>query len=435
MSGITFTGLASGLDTGALIDQLVAAEKIPADTLTSRQSDLSTQKSIVSTLSSQLAALGAAARGMDLASELSPRVATVSDSHLAVAVSSAAAAAAHTMRVKQLAAAQVTSSKTFASPAAGALGAGGLSITVAGTTKSVSWTATDSLDDIATKITNANAGVSASVLFDGSAYRLVVTATVTGTAAAPTFVDTGDGLDLSNAANIKVPPKDAIVTIDGFDVTRPGNVIADALAGVTLTLSSPAAVSDPDTKVVVGLDNKALTDKVKGLVDAYNKLNASLHVQLDFTGTKKGTNTLFGDSTLRQLQGQLATVMSSAYGTSNLGALGISRDKTGAMTLDETKLAAALASDSDAVAKVFVTGGFATAVATLADSYTTSGTGLFAAKTESLTNRSTALQQQIDRITKNADMLRTRLEKQFGALEEAMSALQSQSQYLASFLK
>jgi flagellar hook-associated protein 2 len=128
-------------------------------------------------------------------------------------------------------------------------------------------------------------------------------------------------------------------------------------------------------------------------------------------------------------------VMSSAYGSSNLGVLGISRDKTGAMTLDETKLAAALASDSDAVAKVFVTGGFATAVATLADSYTTSGTGLFAAKTESLTNRSTTLQQQIDRITKNADMLRTRLEKQFGALEQAMSALQSQSQYLASFLK
>jgi flagellar hook-associated protein 2 len=232
-----------------------------------------------------------------------------------------------------------------------------------------------------------------------------------------------------------VPPKDAIVTIDGFDVTRPTNVIADALAGVTLTLGSPAALTDPDTKVVVGLDRKALTDKVKGLVDAYNRLNASLHVQLDYTGTKKGTNTLFGDATLRQLQGQLATLMSNAYGDSNLGALGISRDKTGAMTLDETKLTAALAADPDAVADVFVGGGFATAVATLADTYTQSGTGLFATKTESLTARSTALQQQIDRITKNADTLRARLEKQFGALEQAMSQLQSQSQYLTSFLR
>lgn len=434
MSGISFTGLASGIDSGKLIDQLVSLEQARATTLQTRQSDLNTQKSIVGTLNSLVSTLATKARALDISSEVTPKSATTSDSRIGVAVSSNAASATHTMRTKQLATTQVTSSKTFSSQAAGVLGTGSVQITVGGTTKTVSWTASDSLTDIADRLTSAGAGVSASVLFDGSAYRLVVTADASGTTGKPTFVDAGDGLDLSNAANIKVPAQDAIVTVDGIDVTRSKNVIDDALAGVTLTLTSQAALTDPDTTVTIGLDTKALKDKVKGLVDAYNALNASLHIQLDYNGTQKGTNTLFGDATLRQLQGALAAVTSSEYGGSNLGALGISRDKTGAMTFDETKFTDALAKDGNAVSTVFVTGGFATAVANLADAYTQTGTGLFATKTQALTDRGTDLQQQIEVINRNADNLRTRLEKQFQALEEAMSKLQSQSSYLSKII-
>jgi len=434
MAGISFTGLASGIDTGKLIDQLVSLEQSRATKLSTRQSDLNTQKSIVNSLSSLMSTLATKARALDIASEVTPMAATTSDSRIGVAVSSNAAAVTHTMRTKQLATTQVTSSKTFSSPAVGVAGTGSVQITVGTTTKTVSWTPADSLADIADRMSNAGAGVSASVLFDGTDYRLVVTASASGTVGKPTFVDAGSGLDLSLAGNIKVPAQDAIVTIDGIDVTRSKNVIDDALAGVTLTLTAPAAVTDPDTKVTIGLDTKALKDKVKGLVDAYNAVNSSLHVQLDYNGTTKGSNTLFGDTTLRQLQGALATVASSEYGGSSLGALGISRDKTGAMTLDETKLADALAKNPSAVSTVFVTGGFATALGNLADSYTQTGTGLFAAKSQALTDRGTDLQRQIDVINRNADNLRTRLEKQFQALEEAMSKLQSQSSFISRII-
>lgn len=431
---ITFSGLASGLDTGSLIDGLVAAERSQTNSLSAKQSDLNTQQSIVNSLSTALASLGTLAKGMDLTSEVSPRKASSSDAHVSIAASSSAAATVHDVRVRQLARAAVTSSRTFASADAGVLGTGSVTMTKAGTPVTVGWSATDSLADIASRINDANAGVGASVLYDGTTYRLLVTANDTGTAAGVTFADAGDGLALSDPANVKVQPKDAIVSIDGIDVTRGKNLIDDAISGLTITAVSEHPVTDPDTHLTIALDRDALRDKVKALVAAYNSVNSALHVQLDYSGTPKGTGTLFGDSMLRQLQGALGSVMSNSYGGSSLSALGISRDKTGAMTLDETKLSDALAKDPSALAGVFVTGGFATTLGSLTDEYTRSSTGMFAAKTQSMTDRSKLLQTQIDHINANADDLKTRLEKQFNALEQAMSQLQSQSQYLTRVL-
>jgi len=431
---ISFNGLASGLDTGSLIDQLVSVERSSATKLTTRQSDLNTQKSIVNSLSTALASLGTLARGMDLGSEVSPRKATSSDAHVLVASSASAAATVHDVRVRQLARTQITSSRTFASPAAGVLGDGNVTITTGGTPATVSWTSADSLADIASRINDSGAGASASVLFDGTSYRLVLAAKGTGTAAAPTFSDAGDGLALADPANRKVAARDAIVTIDGIDVTRGTNLIDDAVPGVTITAVSEHAVAEADSHLTVSLDRDALRDKVKALVTAYNAVNSALHVQLDFNGTKKGANTLFGDSTLRQLQSALGSVMTNSYGQDTLSSLGINRDKTGAMTLDETKLSDALAKSPDAVAKLFVTGGFATAVSGLTDQYTQASTGLLALKTQGMTDRAKAIQSQIDHINTSADSLRSRLEKQFNALEQAMSKFQGQSQFLARAL-
>jgi flagellar hook-associated protein 2 len=439
MGAVTFGGLVSGLDTGALVEKLVAAERSSADSLVSRQSAFNTQKSIVGSLSTALAALGTAVRGLDSATEIKPLGVTVSDSKVSVAVSSSASAAVHDFRVKSLAAAQITQSKAIIGNVAGVLGSGGVDITVAGVTKNVSWTSADSLDVIAQRINSAGAGVSASVInTSGATYRLVLAANGTGTTAAPTFADSGGAgnqLDFGVGANTVVAATDAVVAVDGIDVTRSTNVISDALTGVTLTLNAVHAVADPNAKATVALDQKALTAKVKAVVDAYNSVNSSLHVQLDYTGTPKGANTLFGDTTLRQLQGSLGALMSAGYGTSNLAALGISRDKTGAMTLDESKLTATLGANPNAVTDIFVTNGFASGVSDLATTYTLSGSGIFAAKTDGLASRATGLQAQIDRINSNADALQIRLDKQFAALEQAMSSMQSQAGFLSGLLK
>lgn len=433
MPAITFGGLATGLDTTSLIEQLVSVERSAANRVSTRKSNIDTQKSIISSLSSSLSTLATAARALDLDTEVKPRAVSVSDSRVGVAVSSTATAGVHEFRVTSLAAAQVTQSRAFTSSAAGVLGAGGLDITVGGTTKSISWTATDSLDDIATRINSADAKVNASVLrVDDSNYRLVVTAKESGTANAPTFVETGDTLGLSDPLNVKVAAANAVVNVDGIDIVRPSNIISDALSGVTLTLANTHAATDPSSKATVTLDTTALTDKVKKVVDAFNTVNAALHVQLDYTGTKKGESTLFGDSTLRQLQTAIGALASSPWGDTNISVIGITRDRTGGMTLDTAKLTEAVGKDPDAVAKLFVTGGFANAIGTLADQYTRATDGVLATKSQALTDRQKILQDQIDRINKKADDLDTRLTAQFAALEQAMTKLRSQSSYLSA---
>jgi flagellar hook-associated protein 2 len=435
MSTISFSGLSSGLDTSSMVEQLVAVERAPATAATTKKSSIDTQKSIVNSLSAGLSTLATAVRALDLDSEIKPRTATSSDSRVSVAASSGATPGVHDVRVKSLATSQVTQSRAFASTAAGVLGTGSVDITVGGVTKSVSWTASDSLDAVAAKFNNANAGVTASVVqVKTGEYRLVVTAKDSGTDKAPTFVDNGSGLDLSDGANIKRPAANAEVNVDGIDITRSSNSITDAIPGMTLTLNSVHADGEASGKATVTLDTTALTAKVQKVIDAFNGVNASLHNQLDYTGTKKGDNTLFGDSMLRGLQASLATVKTSAYGeNTTLSAIGISIDKGGNLTLDSAKLVDAVTKDPDAVSKIFITNGFAAAVTGVTDRYT-SADGMFAAKTQALTDRQKVLQSTIDRINARADSLQDRLEKQFSALEQALSNMKAQSARLSSML-
>jgi flagellar hook-associated protein 2 len=438
MAAISFSGLISGLNSGQMIDQLVAAERSQADTYTSQQSDLSSQNHIVSSLSTALASLGTLVGGMKLDSELQLRTASTSDSHVSVAVSANATATQHSIRVLDTAQSQVVSSRTFASQGAGVLGAGGVSMQIGtGTPVSVTWTASDSLSTIAQRINDANAGVAASVLYDGTSYRLVMTAKDTGKANAITYTDSGDGLALSDPANEVVHPRDADLMIDGIEVKRPKNVIDDAIPGVTITAASKQGATDPDTNVTVAVDNDGLTAKLKSLVSAYNTVVGQINGQLAYTGdgkTHAPTNTLFGDSTLRQLQTSLGSLMTGTYGGTNLTTLGLSRDKDGLLTLDTSKLDAALAADPNAISKVFVAGGFASTVSSFSNTYTRAGDGILTAKAKSLTDRSKQLQDTIDRINDNADALKTRLEDQFNQLEQAMAKIQSQGSYITKML-
>jgi flagellar hook-associated protein 2 len=224
-----------------------------------------------------------------------------------------------------------------------------------------------------------------------------------------------------------------VISIDGIDVTRSTNSITDALPGATLTLNSEHLTTDPDAKATVSLDTKELTTKVQRVVDAYNTVNNALRVQLEYNGRPRGENTLFGDSMLRGMQTALAATVSSGYGESNLAALGITRDKAGAMTLDSAKLVDAVAKDPDAMSRLFVTDGFARSMTALTDRYV-GADGLLANKTTALTARQKVMQQQIDSINTNADNLQGRLEKQFTALEQAISKLRSQNDFLANAL-
>jgi flagellar hook-associated protein 2 len=435
MTSITFSGLASGLDTSSIISQLVAAEKVPEQQLQSEQSDLSAKKSIVDNLSTTVASLGNLFSSMTLSSDVQYRTASASDSHVTVAASGDAIATSHDVRVEQLARAQVTSSRTFTSNAAGVLGDGSVTIqTPSGTPSTVSWDATDSLSDVASKINDAKAGVTASVLFDGSSYRLIVNSNSTGTANAATFTDSGDGLDLSDSANVQVAAQDAKVKIDGIEVTRPTNIIDDALTGVTITAVSVQAATDPDTSLDVSVDHDAIKAQLGQVVNDYNGVINAINQQLTYTGTTAGTDTLFGDSTLQGLKSAMDSLATQQFGGMSMSDLGLTFDKTGVLSLDDTTLDATLDKNPDALNDLFVTGGMSTAFVNMSNAYTESGDGILTSKSQGFTDESTALQSQIDQIESNATALQSRLQDQFNALEATMSKLNSQASQVSSIL-
>ena len=433
---INFTGLISGLDTGSLIDQLVAAQRAAATPLETQKTNLGRQKSIVTDLGSNLRALADAVKAIDTASEVrSVKAQVTDDPHVAVAASGTAATATHTMRVTTTARAQVVSSKTFASQDAGVLSAGGVTISSAGRDPvSVSWGSSDSLADVANRIRGSGAGVDASVLYDGSSYRLVVSARDTGTAAAPTFVDSGDGLDLANPTGVMTPGRNAAFTLDGIPMTRGSNVVSDALTGVTFTLKDEHEVGDADSVLPIVLDKEGARGKLQKLVDAHNAINSQIQGQLSYSGTTKTTATLFGDSMLRGLQLALGNVTTSSHGGATLSGLGVKRDNTGKLTIDTTAFDKALEADGDAVEKLMVTGGLATKLTELTEQYTRSGDGILASKTSGIDARIKLYDNQIASIDKAATDLGARLERQFSALEQAMAQLQSQSGFLSAIL-
>ena len=434
MTAVTFSGLSTGLDTTSLITKLVAAEKSSETQYTKEQTTISNQKSIIDALTSSVASLGSLASNMALPSTLQLRTASSSDSHISVAVSGSATPTVHDIRVNQLASAQVTSSNTYASNTAGIAGAGTLAITSGALTGTITWDATDTLSSIATKINNASAGVSASVLFDGSQYRLMVASSSTGTANAPAFVETGSALGLANPANVKVPAHDAKVSIDGVDIVRSSNIIDDALPGTTITANSIHAATDPDTSMTVSVDTTALTAQMQAFVTAFNSIAGATASQLTYNSSATTQSALFGDSTLRGMQSTMSEFTSRTFGSMNLTDLGVTMDKDGLLSLDSTKLNTKLQSNPTAITDMFVTGGLASSLKSFSNLYSEAGDGVLVTKSAGMTDRSSLLQDQIDQIENNATALQKRLEDQFSALEAAMSQLNGQSSYITQMM-
>jgi flagellar hook-associated protein 2 len=428
---VAFSGIVSGLNTSSIITSLVNAAKASESQYTSQQSALSDQKTAVDAISASLSSLGTFAQNLELPSTLQLKTATTSDSHLSVAVSGNATATTHTMRVEQVATAQTVSSKTFTTDAPGMLGTGSVQISSGSASATINYDSTDTLESIAAKINSANAGASASVLYDGTSYRLMVASNATGTANKTAFVDSGDSLQLSDPTNIKVKAEDAIVDIDGVPVTRSSNVIDDALPGATITVNSAQAATDPDTSVTVANDTTGLTSLLKKFVSNYNSVAGALGVQMTYNASATTQAPLFGDSTLRQLQSSMSAIASQNFGGTNLTQLGITIDSDGNMSLDTDTLNATLQHSPNAISDMFVTNGLATAMFNMTSEYTDPVNGILTAKDKSITDQTSQLKDAINQIEANATAMQTRLQDEFNQLETTMSTLQSEGNYVS----
>lgn len=447
-------GLATGMDSNSIIDQLVELQSLPIKKLQARQSNLKVQVSALGDLISKLNALDAAAADLGSAGVFATR-ATSSNVSFAAAPGTGAAPGRWSVEVERLATAARWRSAGFA--AGTTFTAGTLSLTVQGKTyppadappeSAITITATDTLADVAYKIRKSGAPVSAAALTDASGLTyLSVTSIATGrpldggTDLSLTFTPTGAGGSAVDAGATLTPGANASAWVDGLNFVRTSNTVSDVIPGVTLTLAKQAPGAPED--LVVATDDAGTKARLQRFVDAYNGVMTLVQRQLNVGKDTDRERTLAGDGAVRDLQTKLQKlVVQKVEGSSvirTLADLGMKTARDGSLSIDSTTLNRALANDPAAVDAVFGTAGtgLAAAVKELVNRETRSvavngrsEVGLLVADQDGLNRTISDLDKQAQRMQLRIDAFRENLVKQFTAMENTVSGLKGLGTYI-----
>jgi flagellar hook-associated protein 2 len=268
---------------------------------------------------------------------------------------------------------------------------------------------------------------------------------------------------------------DAVVSVDGIDVTRPSNTIDDVLPGVTLNLKAP---SDTPVTLTVSHDVEGIKKQVMDLVGAYNRTITQIDVltrkdpqviedasYLSDDEKKKAQEDmglLMGEISLMQLKNSMQNIMMNPYPTSLgrdmrlLAQIGISTDARapGALTLDKTKLrgyleideaklTAAIGQHPEAVKQLFgndttgglvVNSGAAYSLDTLLRPYV-QPSGIYPQRVTDLDAQIASNSRSIDDYKSKLDDYLADLKRKYGQMQSSLDALQKNSQSLENFNK
>lgn len=463
-------GVGSGLDINGIVAQLVAIEKQPLQMLQLKATTIQTKLSSVGQIQGQVSSLSDAVT--KLANPTTWTGLTVNSSNtsaVTASVSASAAATSFSVEVQTLATARSAVTQTAVSSAA-TFGAGGtLSIQIgsraflplvsnertpgafvakAGTLPvDVAVDATDTVTTIAGKINAANAGVTATVVRDGSGDRLLLRSNATGYDADFQVATTGDpslggfafddaGGPTEMSSSVAQKPKDAQATINGVAVTSATNTLTDTVPGLTLQL---AQVTTAPLTVKISNDVATIRANIQGFMNSYNALNKTLTDATKFDATSKAAGPLQGDSTIVGLQNALrALIGSSSSGSTfqRLSEIGVQMQKDGSLTVNTTKFDSAIA-DVGNLQKLFAadngdpqTNGFALKM----KSFTVgllAVNGQISAKTSALQTAGASNSKDQEKVNQRAALAEVRLKKQYSTLDANLGSLQALNSYVS----
>ncbi|GAB4174353.1 MAG: flagellar filament capping protein FliD [Rhodocyclaceae bacterium] len=475
---ITAPGIGSGLDVNGIISQLMAIERRPIDALDKRKSQLEGQISAFGRIRSALDALATAAKALATPSKFSVFSATVADTSLAGAsAGSTAVAGSYSLQVDQLAQSHKLASAGISNTDL-SLGPGTITIDF-GTYDSGTNTFTanpaktpqtitiaagaHSLSDARAAINAANAGVSATIINDGTASRLVLTATDGGAANSLRVsvaedaggTNNGDNLDAIGLSALAYDPtvaagsgknltevaaaQDARFVLDGTTITSSSNSVTGALEGVTLVLLKASATP---TTLSVSRDDATVKARVEAFVKAYNDFDA-LARSLSAADPASGTSSaLTGDGSLRSMQTRLravlgAQVSGASGGLEFLYQAGVSFQRDGSLALDSSVLDAALADPARDVGHLFAASGAATGIAAQVDTLVSGfldTQGLIASRTDGLQSSIAILDRRSEAMQFRLDAIEARYRAQFTALDKLISSMNQTSTFLTQQL-
>lgn len=432
----SISGLASGLDTATIIEQLMQLEAVPQGRLKTQQSNEQAIQTALRTLNTTTAKLSTTAATLADSSTWQTLKGTATGSDIAVTVGAKASASSFSVTVDRRA---LTHQVAFTDAASltDVVAGGSVTVTTSDGTEHDISTGGGTLTEVVAALNAASpeTGIKATAVrvADGS-YRLLTESTSTGQASSFTLTN-GDGTDLLGGTTVRAG-QDAQINLGlGITATSSSNTFDEIIPGVSLTLN-PTATTGTTASVSVAQDPTSITTTVKGLVEQVNALLSAIDTQTAAKTTSTAAGVLAGNATARSLRNQvLETVFG---GTTSMSSLGLQTDRYGKLVFSEDTFKAAYAADPAAVAAKFTTGetndanGWAARVAAVTKAASNTTTGSL---TSAVTGRSTTIDTLTRSISDWDDRLtirRATLERQYTALETALSALNSQSSWLSS---
>lgn len=422
MAGLSISGLSSGIDTTSVINSLIAVAAAPQNALKTQLGVEGNKLAAFQSLNSKMSTLQTAADKLGLANTWNATSATSSDASVVATGSSAAqAGGSTTFTVTQLAQAQV--SMATVADATNAISTGtDLTISVNGAAAVTVPRSGNSAADVAAAVNSANLGVRASVVKTSSgATVLQFSSTTTGKASAFTMTGLTDALHpLKTAQDALVDVADTTGGGAGYQLSSATNTFADAIPGVTFTVSKQNATATID----VSSDTKSISTAVNSFVSALNDAVGTV----GYTTAKGGD--LAGQASVTALGASLLAVVGAGTGGKGFDSIGIGLTKGGAVTFDATAFATAYSKDPVGTQSMLTTMSNSFSKLALAATDTNSGVAGSGVTAENATI--TSLNKQISTWdTKLADQ-KTALTTKYAAMEAALSKMKSQSSYLTS---
>lgn len=468
---VQFFGGATGLPSD-LIDRLMEVEKSRYNKMQKTRSATAAQQSSFDTLSGKLLALKTKAKDLQESTSWTPHTASSSNSDkIGITASSEANAANHYVEVERLATHNALmlgiGGTSGAAPGTGisktdsdtglTSGHTTLDFTYNGDAYSVSLSIGDSLSDVADKINaldfGTEEGVSAGVIFDGTNYRLSMSARDSGA-----LTRNGDATGTTNQSRISITSMDlqfggsaimnasalfttdegvdARMKVDGLTgIFSSSNTVSDVITGVTMDLkeTTTAAVT-----LTVANDKDAAKSTLQGFVDSYNDA-------VDFINSKKSTD-FAGEAAIRgvlsQVRLELNTATDGVSGKYNvLSQMGVQTDsQTGKLAIDTDKFDTAVDKDFGSLKEIFAnepatgTQGLAFRLESLMEQLTKTSGGVISSKKSSLGDTLERIDNNISREERRLEQIRKRLTTKYARLEQMVSTLNGSSSAMSAAL-
>ncbi|WAM48092.1 flagellar filament capping protein FliD [Vreelandella venusta] len=434
MASISSLGIGSGLKLNELLDQLQDAERGKLKPIERQLETQQTKISAYGQLQSALSKFQTAAAELNDSALYESLSTNVGGDAITATADGEAQPGSYNVTVNTLA-----TRGTLASEGVAELDA---SLTTAeqtltfsfgdGSSKEVTIGANSSLEDIRDAINaSEDSGVNATIVNDGTNYRLALSSSETGADASITgFSFSGTEPFAADTDNTLQAGTDAALTVNGIAITSPTNQVEGAIQGVTLNLQE-----EGDSAVEVEQNTRAVREAITGFVDAYNELKGTIGELTSFNAETGVAGELNGDNTVRTVESRMRSILSGGIEGefSMLSDIGISLQRDGTLSIDESELDNAIVNNQDALSVFFAGDADEAGMAGQLNQGLDQLLGTNGAVKGAITGAENRVESLVERYTRTEQTIErtiSRYRTQFGQLDSMIAQMNQTSSYL-----